>query len=299
MGAGWLGGLLLTMRFKVSLVTLPWTGAMAVFASSLYAEPDALVQGSEWLHAILVVVASYLGVTAGYAVNDHYDYDVDRTHEMRADKAASHGMDRRYLLSYAAALGVPSLLIMLLLSPLMLVIGVAQLLCILAYSAWAKSATPWANVLVVIPTGLMPIGVFFAYTSDLTVPALMLMAVNLAFEPGFTWAGVARDVEFDSKRGVPTLPALRGVRSVAVLVMASWVATLAITVLMALWTDVGVVFLAGSVFAAVWLVANAARFLGAPTPEVGGSTFLRGVVWFWVFSLALILDVAFHIVPWA
>lgn len=298
MGSGWLGGLLLTMRFKVSLVTVPWTGAMAVFASSLYAEPDALIQGSEWLHGLLVVVASYLGVTAGYAVNDHYDYDVDRTHAMRTDKAVNHGVERRYLLSYAAVLGVPSLLIMLLLSPLMLIVGVVQLLCIFSYSAWAKSATPWANILVVIPTGLMPMGVFFAYTNELTTSALLLMAVNLAFEPGFTWAGVARDVEFDSKRGVPTLPALHGVKAVAYLVLASWTATLALTVVMSLLAPVGIVFTAGALFAAVWLVAAAARFLRDPTPEVGGATFLQGVLWFWVFSIALILDDVFFIVVW-
>jgi 4-hydroxybenzoate polyprenyltransferase len=297
MAAGWFGGLLLTMRFKVSLVTIPWTAAMAVFASSIYGSTDVLLGGPEWLRGPLVVVASYLGVTAGYAVNDHYDYDVDRTHVMRTDKAASHGVDRRYLLSYAAALGVPSLLIMMLLSPLMLVVGVAQLLCILGYSVRAKASTPWANVLVVIPTGLMPLGVFFAYTSELTTSALVLMAVNLAFEPGFTWAGVARDVEFDSRRGVPTLPARHGVRAVAYLVLASWTATLALTVVMSLTTPVGIVFMAGALFAAVWLVAAAVRFLRNPTPEIGGSTFLRGVLWFWVFSLALILDVVFFVAP--
>jgi 4-hydroxybenzoate polyprenyltransferase len=294
---GWGKGLAITLRPIVSMVTIPWTAGMAVFAASVYGDfgGDMWILTDFWITFLLVVLGSFLGVTAGYAINDYFDYELDRLNKARDDKAVNHGIRRKDLLVYAAILGVPSLVIWMYLSYLALVVAVIQLVFILGYSAWAKPTTPYSNLLVVVPTGLMPITVFFAYTSDLAIEALLLASVNLAFEPGFTWIGVCRDVEADKMLNIPSLPIVYGISATAKLALGSWIAVAALTVLTFLATDLGLVFLVGSMFAAIFLIANAIGFIKQPTPEVGGTTFLRSTLWFWVFSISIIVDTIFNI----
>jgi 4-hydroxybenzoate polyprenyltransferase len=293
---GWGKGLGITLRPVVSMVTVPWTLAMAVFAASIYGDfgGDVLTSTDYWSSILLVVVASYLGVTAGYALNDYFDYEVDVGNPFRSDKAANHGVSRGTLLSYAAVLGIPSLVIWVYLSYLAFVVAMVQLLCILAYSARAKATTPYSNLFVVLPTALMPITVFFVYTSDLAMEAVLLAAVNGVFEPGFTWAGVCRDVEADAKLGVRSLPILRGVPAVARMVLVMWSGVAVLTIVTWYYTDLGLVFLIGAMIAAVWLIANGVIFVREPTPEMGGGAFLKATLWFWVFSISLIVDTAFN-----
>jgi 4-hydroxybenzoate polyprenyltransferase len=279
------------------MVTVPWTMGLAIFAASLYGDfgGDMWVLTDFWVSVLLVVLASWLGVTAGYALNDYFDHSVDLANPHRMDKAANHGIPRRDLLVYAAVLGVPSLLIWLYLSPMAFLVAIVQLVFILAYSAWAKANTPWANLFVVLPTALMPVTVFFVYTPDLTKEALLLASVNGVFEPGFTWAGVCRDVPFDRKMGVRSLPIMRGIPAVARMVLVMWVGVVALTLVTWYHTDLGLVFLAGGMFAALWLVAIGTAFVKDPTPETGGGTFLKSTLWFWVFSISLILDTLFNL----
>lgn len=293
----WGKGLAITLRPVVSMVTVPWTLGMAVFAASLYGDfsGDLWTQTDFWASVLLVVVASWLGVTAGYAVNDYFDHPVDLANPHRMDKAANHGIERRDLLVYAAVLGIPSLLIWLYLSPWALTVAVIQLLFILAYSGWAKANTPWANLFVVMPTALMPITVFFVYTPELTKEAILLASVNGVYEPGFTWAGVCRDVPFDRKMGVRSLPMMRGIPAVARMVLVMWVGLALLTLVTWHYTDLGLIFLAGGMFAAIWLLGIGVAFVKDPTPEVGGGTFLKATLWFWVFSLSLLLDTLFNI----
>ncbi|MCJ2540423.1 MAG: UbiA family prenyltransferase, partial [Candidatus Thermoplasmatota archaeon] len=176
-------GMAITLRPIVSMVTIPWTLALAVFAASIYGDFGSNIwsSGEYWTALMLVVLASFLGVTAGYAVNDYFDYDVDVANPVRKDKAANHGISKKDLLSYAAILGIPSLVIWLYLSPLALLVAIVQLMCILAYSGWAKANTPYSNLFVVLPTALMPLTVFFAYTPELTKEAILLASVNGVF----------------------------------------------------------------------------------------------------------------------
>ena len=278
------------------MVTVPWTAGLAVFAAVLYGDfSDMWSNGEFYITLVLVMMASWLGVTAGYALNDYFDYEVDLANPVRMDKAANHGSSRRDLLSYAAVLGMPSLLIWLFLSPLAFAMAIIQLLFILAYSGWAKPRTPYSNLFVVIPTALMPITVFFVYTPELVKEAVLLASVNGFFEPGFTWAGVCRDVASDRKLGIPTLPIVKGIPAVANMVLVVWIGVVLLTMVTWYYTDLGAVFLVGAMFAALWLVGAGVGFAKAPTSEMGGATFMKAILWFWVFSIALIVDALFNI----
>ena len=65
-GIGYWKGLIITMRPMVGIVTIPWTAAMAMLAAYLLG-----VEGGYVSTLLLIMIASYLGVTAGYAVNDY------------------------------------------------------------------------------------------------------------------------------------------------------------------------------------------------------------------------------------
>ncbi len=293
----WGKGLAITLRPIVSMVTIPWTAGMAVLAAFLYGDFGSGMwsDGDFYLTLVLVMLASWLGVTAGYALNDYFDYRVDLANPVRMDKAANHGVSRRDLLTYAAVLGLPSLLIWLYLSPLAFMVAIVQLLSILAYSGWAKARTPYSNMFVVIPTALMPITVFFVYTPDLVMEAVLLASVNGVFEPGFTWSGVCRDVDSDRRLGIPSLPIVKGVPAVANMVLVVWIGVVTLTAVTWYYTDLGAIFLVGAMFAALWLVVAGIAFVKDPTPQMGGVTFLKSILWFWVFSISLILDTLFNI----
>jgi len=75
------------------------------------------------------------------------------------------------------------------------------------------------------------------------------------------------------------------------LILISWLIVVLLSLVLYFSTELSTIYLVGSTFAGLWLVALAAKFVSDPTPDVGGSTFLKSTLWLWVFSLAVILDV--------
>ncbi len=288
---GKLKGLIITMRPKIGIVTFPWVAAMALiasveygdFSSSIHSDPSFLIT------LLLILIASYLGVTSGYAVNDYFDSELDTASPI--DKAVKHGIPKKTILSYAAILGIPSLLIMFYLSIYTGIIGIVQMLCILAYSKSMKGRIAYSNMFVVLPTALMPMGVFFVYTNDITIEALLLFVTYFFFEPGFTWSAVCRDTDNDKKRGVPTLTVKYGIKAVAKFILVCWVVVLIMSVVLFLFTNLGIVFLIGSSLAAILLIRLALNLIKNPNPGVSFSTFIKSAGWFWFFSISVIIDV--------
>jgi 4-hydroxybenzoate polyprenyltransferase len=288
---GMLKGLIITMRPIIGLVTFPWVGAMALlasfgygeFSSPIYSNPDFLIT------LILIMLGSYLGVTSGYAVNDYFDAELDRESK-RKDKAVESGVKKRNLMIYSAILGIPSLIILFYLNILTGLIGILQMLFIVTYSN-VKYRTPYSNLLVVLPTALMPIGVFFVYTSSVPIEAVLLFILYFFYEPGFTWSGVTRDTENDRKKGVPTLSVKYGIRATAMFIFVCWTFVLMMSIFIFLLTDLNIIYLIGSSLSAIMLIALAANLVKNPNPGVGAKTFFKSAGWFWFFSISLILDV--------
>ncbi|MFC1848354.1 UbiA prenyltransferase family protein [Chloroflexota bacterium] len=288
-------GFVITLRPIVSMVALPWAGGMAIFASALYGNfQNPMFSDTEfYLKLFLIIFASFLGVAGGYALNDYFDYAADKANPARTDKAANHGIGRRTLLAYALIMGIPSMSIWFYLSYRALAVAFVLFLCILAYSGWGKRNTPFSNLLVVASVAIMPIAIFYVYTTQLTLAAVLLGVANLFFEPGFTWSGTCRDIDGDRKMGIPTMPLRYGIPAVSKIVLGSWLLVIPSSLALFFYTDLGTIFLAGSTVAGLWLVALAARFVREPTASTGGSTFLKAALWLWVFSFALIFDVVF------
>jgi len=292
---GKLRGFVITLRPVVSIVAIPWAAGMAIFASALYGDfQGSMFSDPDFYRKLfLIIPATFLGVVGGYALNDYFDYEVDKANSIRLDKAANHGIGRKTLLAYALILSIPSMSIWFYLGFRALAVVFVMFLCILAYSAWGKRNTLFSNLLVVVGVALMPIAVFYIYTPNLTLAAVLLTVIYLFFEPGFTWSGVCRDVEGDKRLGIPTMPLRYGIPATSKIVLASWLLVLPMSLALFFYTELGIIYLIGSTLAGLWLVALAAKFVREPTPAVGGSTFLKATVWLWVFNVAVILDVIF------
>jgi len=290
-------GFVITLRPIVSMSAIPWAAGLAIFASALYGDfQGPMFSDPEfYLKLFLIVLATFLGVAGGYALNDYFDYEVDKANSIRLDKAVNHSIGRKTLLAYALILGIPSVSIWFYLGFRALAVVFVMFLCILAYSAWGKRNTLFSNLLVVVGVALMPIAVFYIYAPNLTLAAVLLTVIYLFFEPGFTWSGVCRDVEGDKRIGIPTMPLKYGIPATSRMVLLTWLLVAALSIVLFLYTELGVVYLVGSTIAGLWLVALAAMFVREPTPAVGGNIFIKATLWLWVFNLALIFDVIFHL----
>jgi 4-hydroxybenzoate polyprenyltransferase len=136
----------------------------------------------------------------------------------------------------------------------------------------------------------MPFGVFFVYTDQIPIEALLLFIVNFFYEPGFTWSATCRDVEGDRKEGIPTLPIKYGIKAVAKFILSCWVVVLIFSIIIFLITGLGVVYLIGSVFAAIMLIKLAVGLIEHPDPKTAAQTFFKSSLWFWIFSFAILID---------
>ncbi len=288
---GKLKGLIITMRPIIGIVTFPWIAGRALFASIEYGDFSSPMP-SEPLFLVklfLIMIASYLGVTSGYAVNDYYDAESDVHSPI--PKAVKIGIPRSSLLVYAAFLGIPSLIILFYLSILTGIIGIVQMLSIFIYSRSMKGRVAYSNIFVVLPTALMPFGVFFVYTNQFALEALLLFVTLFFFEPGFTWSGVCRDMEVDRMRGVPTLPVKYGIKRVAQFILLCWLVVLLMSIVLFAFTSLGLLFLIGSVISSVILVKLAINLINYPNPGIAAKTFIQSSLWFWLFSFSIIIDV--------
>jgi 4-hydroxybenzoate polyprenyltransferase len=278
-----LKGLIITMRPVIAMALFA-SVEYGDFSSPIHSDPEFLIT------LILIMLGSYLGVTSGYAVNDYFDAELDRESK-RKDKAVESGIKKRNLLIYSAVLGIPSLIILFYLNILTGLIGILQMLFIVTYSN-VKYRTPYSNFLVVLPTALMPIGVFFVYTNSIPIEAILLFILYFFYEPGFTWSGVARDTEHDRKKGVPTLPVKYGIRATALFIFVCWTFVLMMSLFLFLLTNLGIVFLIGSSLSAIMLIALASNLVKNPNPGAGAQTFFKSAGWFWFFSISVIIDLA-------
>ncbi len=288
-------GLIITMRPKIGIVTFPWVAAMALLASIEYGDFSSPIHTDPWFYIklLLIMLGSYLGVTSGYAVNDYFDAELDKASGKRKDKAVTHGIQKNDLMVYSAILGLPSLVILFYLNIFTGLIGIIQMCCILSYSKM-KYKNPYSNFLVVLPTALMPFGVFFVYTNEITIEAILLFLVYFFYEPGFTWSGTCRDIESDRRKGIPTLPVKYGIRAVGKFIFVCWTLVLFISIIIFLLTNLGIVYLIGSGFAAILLIGLADNLIKNPNPGIGAKTFFKSAGWFWFFSIAMIVDIGFR-----
>lgn len=282
-------GMIKTLRPIISIVCFI-IGAGAGFLV-YYDVYETLPDDFRFISAIL---ALWLGTVGSYGINDYFDREIDKT-ALPIRAIPSGDLSPKETLVFgiilcALALGIIFVSFEFKYAWKFALVALISMFLITVYSGYFKKKTPYSFVPVVIAVILMPIGIWVAFVS-LSIPPLFIGIVYLLFEPGFTLSGVCRDIEGDKKRGVTTLPAKIGVKSTAKFTLTGWIFILPISFLIFLFTWLGIIFLLVSVIASLFLIKLGADFVKNPKPEVGASTMIKASLFFWLFNLAIILDV--------
>ncbi|UCF49198.1 MAG: UbiA prenyltransferase family protein [Thermoplasmatales archaeon] len=289
-------GILKTLRPVISIVCFI-IGAGAGFLA-YYGAYGTLPNDFRFVSAIF---ALWLGTVGSYAINDFFDMDIDKS--VLPTRAIPSGD-----LSAKETLGVGIVLCALSIAIIMIsfsfqfawkfaLVALISIVLITVYSSYFKRKTPFSFVLVVIAVFLMPIGIWLAFTQIVLLP-LIIGAVYILFEPGFTLSGVCRDIEGDKKRGVPTLPAIIGIKNTAIFALITWILIIPLCIIIYYITFLGIIFLIGSLVASFILIILGKNFVNNPKPEVGSATMIKASLFFWIFNLAIIFDIVAKVIGW-
>lgn len=239
---------------------------------------------------VWALLATWLGTVASYAVNDYFDADVDQ--RALPDRAIPSGdLKAAHVLILGVVLGIASMLICILVFNWMfMALGLFGVVAIALYSGYGKQKTPYSFLFVVIATCLMPLAVWAAF-APLSLPPFLIALTYLFFEPGFTLAGICRDVEGDRDRGMPTLPVRLGLSVSGRVILACWMVVPLTIAALYVYTALGTVFLVGSLGTSVWLLVLGGRLVRRPHAVVAGKVFLGATLFFWGFNLSIVADI--------
>ncbi len=164
-------------------------------------------------------------ITSSYVYNDCCDIDVDSI-AMPDRPLPSAMLSKREAQLWSLFLFLVAAAIALYLNPESFVILLAATLLITIYSAWAKRNTPFSWIFVGLSFGLVPLGVWLALEPagllkagpGLHPAALILAAMIVITDWGFTNCDASRDVAGDKEKGIPTTPATYGIAATAKMV---------------------------------------------------------------------------------
>ena len=161
---------------------------------------------------------------------------------------------------------------------------------VFVYTLWLKPRTAQNIVVGGLAGSFPPLVGWAAVTGGVGVSALAFAAVIFLWTPPHFWA-LATLVERDYEHaGIPMLPVVAGHRETARAMLAYAFATLAVSVVPALWGDLGIVYLVSAVAAGGWLVAACLRHLHHLEPSSARRVFVTSLGYVGVVFLAADLD---------
>jgi 4-hydroxybenzoate polyprenyltransferase len=189
-------------------------GVWLLFLPGLW---SILLARAPWPLTIQLVVLFGVGAilmrSAGCVVNDMWDRDLDRRVTRTATRPLASGALRmRQAVAFVVALLVPSLAILLSLSPLAQALGVGSLALVALYPA-AKRVTWWPQAMLGLTFGWgAPMG-YAAATGRIEPAALVLYAATIAWIIGYDTIYAHQDAIDDALIGVRSTARLFGART--------------------------------------------------------------------------------------
>jgi 4-hydroxybenzoate polyprenyltransferase len=229
---GWVARLPARVRPYVLLARLDRPiGAWLLFLPGLW---SILLARPAWPEALRLIVLFAVGAVlmrgAGCVVNDCWDRDLDRKVARTAGRPLASGALRlRHALLFLAALLTPALLILLRLSPLARVLGVASLLLVAVYPL-AKRVTWWPQAFLGLTFGWGALMGHAAASDRVDPAAIALYAASIAWIIGYDTIYAHQDRTDDALIGVRSTALLFGRHTRAALI-ALYGATVALLIL--------------------------------------------------------------------
>jgi 4-hydroxybenzoate polyprenyltransferase len=247
---------------------------------------------------IIATIGAYCAITSSYVYNDCCDIDVDRV-AMPDRPLPAAMLSKRDAQLWSLFLFLVAAVIALYLNPESFVILLIATLLITIYSAWAKRNTPLSWIFVGLSFGLVPLGVWLALEPagllkdglGLHPSALILAAMIIITDWGFTNCDASRDVAGDKEKGIPTTPAIYGIAATAKIVAIFWAIGVILSLALGLSSNLGWLYLTAAAMAGGWLLLQNLDFVRHPTAKRGEELFYQSANYRAVLFAAIIADV--------
>jgi 4-hydroxybenzoate polyprenyltransferase len=247
---------------------------------------------------IIASIGAYCAITSSYVYNDCCDIDVDSI-ALPNRPLPSALLSKREASLWSLFLFLVAGAVALYLNPESFAVLLTATLLITIYSAWAKRNTPFSWIFVGLSFGLVPLGVWLALEPagilkaglGLHPAALILSAMIVITDWGFTNCDASRDVAGDKEKGIPTTPATYGIAATARMVTLFWIVGVILSLALGLAANLGWLYLAAAAAAGVWLLLQNLDFVRHPTAKRGEELFYQSANYRAVLFAAIIADV--------
>jgi len=247
---------------------------------------------SLWLMAA-TVIGGTLAAGGANAINMFVDRDIDRLMERTRNRPLVTGvMSPAAALTFAIGLEIVAFVwlwgFVNLLSAVLAV--AACLFYVFVYTLWLKR-TSKSNIVIGGAAGAVPVLIgWSAVTNSLAWPPVILFAVIFVWTPPHFWALAIRYRDDYAKAGVPMLPVVANMRTVAVRIIAYTVVLWALTLVFSPVAGMGAVYLvAATALGAVFLWLSI-RVLRQPTPATAMRLFGYSITYITVLFAAMAID---------
>lgn len=245
-----------------------------------------------WLMAA-VVAGGALAAGGANALNMIIDRDIDSVMQRTQGRPLVTGeVGPRAALVFAVLLEVAAFVwLWLVVNLLSAVLAVsATLFYVFVYSLWLKRRSE-RNIVIGGAAGAVPVLVgWTAVQGRLDWAPLLLFAVIFYWTPPHFWALAVRYRDDYAQAGVPMLPAVRSIRTVAVRILAYTVVLWATSIAFGFVADLGVLYLATALATGAVFVVLGVRLLRHRTPQVAMRLFNWSISYIVVLFGAMAVD---------
>ena len=257
----------------------------------------AMMLAEQGMPSLWLILATVLGgsIVAGgaNAMNMYFDRDIDELMLRTRDRPVPSGQvepEKAALLGLVLAAGGFVFLqwsVNLLAASLTLS---AFAFYVLVYTLLLKRTTP-LNIVIGGAAGAMPPVVgWAAVTGEIAVPALILFAIVTVWTPPHFWA-LSLNYSSDYQRaGVPMLPVVSGPEETKRQILLYSIGLVAVSLLLAVWGDAGLIYLAAAAPLGFGFVYFAFRLLRSASARASTDLFRYSIVYLALLFGAIALD---------
>ena len=247
---------------------------------------------SIWLMAA-VVVGGALAAGGANSLNMIIDRDIDSVMQRTRGRPLVTGdVSPRAALIFAVLLEVAAFVwLWLLVNLLSAALAVsATLFYVFVYSLWLKRRSE-RNIVIGGAAGAVPVLVgWAAVTGRLDWAPLLLFAVIFYWTPPHFWALAVRYSDDYASVGVPMLPSVRSIRTVALRIIAYTLVLWATSIAFGFVAELGAIYLATAVVTGAIFMFMAIRLLRSSTTEAAMGLFNWSITYVVVLFGAMALD---------
>lgn len=267
------------------IVLLLITALGAMFLASQGAPPASTT--------FFVLLGGSLGAGGANALNHFLDRDIDeQMGRTRGRPLPGRRISPRQALAFGIGLNALAFAILAgwvnLLSA-MLTLG-ATLFYVLVYTRWLKRSTTQNIVIGGAAGAVPPLVGWAAITGSVGLPALYLFAIVFFWTPPHFWA-LSLLIQGDYARaGIPMLPVVRGEKETARSILLHSLILVALTILLFTVSDLGLLYLAGSLGLGMVFLYFAWRLLGKPSRQAALRLYLWSLLYLASLFALIILD---------